>query len=111
MTTLIIETANGIKFTNRKQEFDKGGYAGYLRKTKQGILFMDADKLPQAYLTKNDGGFFVTAFKSEADGGRTRYMYGLSTKSAEFIGYGEAANGGICPQVRQAAKSIIRDHF
>src|SRR5690554_3928463 len=87
MATLIIETAPGVKFTSRKAEYDKGGFTGYVRKLKNGILFMDGTKQPQAFLSKNNGGFFVTAAACVASGGRTRYMFGLSDSSARFLGY------------------------
>ncbi len=111
MSTLIIETAAGVKFTNLKSEFNKGGFAGYVRKTKGGLLFMDANKEPQAFMSRNDGGFFVTAFASESEGGKTRYMFGLSDASARFLGYTSDFNAADRKAMTAVAKKICAAHF
>jgi hypothetical protein len=77
--------------------FNAGGTAaGRYRIRKNGVLFMRPDGEPFAFLVKNPGSspWFVTATKSEPDGGRIRYMYGLCDWHAEALGvaslkYGE----------------------
>lgn len=111
MTVIIIETAPGVKFTNRKSEFDKGGYAGFLRKARGGVLFMDGNKEPQAFLSKNDGGFFVSAHASKVDGGKTRYMFGLMESTARFLGYSSDFDASDSRAMNKVAKTVIATHY
>lgn len=78
--------------------FNAGGTAaGLYRIRKNGVLFMRPNGDPFAFLVANprQQAFFVTATKSEPDGGRIRYMYGLCDWHAEALGveslkYGES---------------------
>ena len=61
---------------------------GYYKAYKYKVMFYDNNKEVQACLVNNRYGekFFVTAFKSKADGGKTRYMHSTMTKTEKFLG-------------------------
>lgn len=84
-------TFNGKKFVKTQKEltctlFETGGTAcGFYRVRKDGVLFMDLNKAPRVFV-KFDGSscFAVTATQTPQG---IRYMFGLTSISASFIGF------------------------
>ena len=70
--------------------FVGGTASGTFKVRANSILFSDGKGEPFAALVANPGQskFFVTCGRSEADGGRIRYMFGLSDRDAVKLGLG-----------------------
>jgi len=63
-----------------------GTCAGYYRKLKGGIVFLDNRKQPFAFaVQRGPEAWFVTAGKDQVSG-RTRYMSGLGEYTAKQLG-------------------------
>lgn len=92
-------TFNGKKFAKTDKEFaaslfDKDGTAyGYYKATKAGVLLMNAQRVPVAFLRKDNGyNFIVTA--SAGDSGKVRYMFSTTEgteKALGIVGYSRRA--------------------
>lgn len=84
-------TFNGKRFAKTDREFtaslfDKGGTAyGYYKATKAGVLLMDAQRVPVAFIRADNGdNFIVTA--SPIEGGKVRYMFSTTEGTEQVLG-------------------------
>jgi hypothetical protein len=83
---------NGQKYAPSASAFTEslftsgGTCAGQYRKHKGGILLLDLQGKPFAFVVANrqDAPWIVTAFRQED--GRTRYMYGMSEHTERLLG-------------------------
>lgn len=87
-------TIAGKKYAKNNAElvdslFQTGGTcAGFYRKQGNGVLLMDLQEVPFAFIAhRGMSCWFVTAHRTED--GRTRYMFGLAEYTAERLGIQE----------------------
>ena len=84
-------TFNGKKFARTGKEltyslFDKDGTAyGYYKTTKSGVLLMNAQRVPVAFIRADNGNnFIVTA--SAGDNGKPYYMSSTTEVTEGLLG-------------------------
>lgn len=85
-------TINGHKYAKNDREFadtlfHKNGTAyGYYKKHKGGVLLMNMQKEPFAFIVNNKHNeqFFVSCRKTES--GKIRYMFSTSSADDKFLG-------------------------
>lgn len=96
---------NGRKFARTKTEREPDTL-GYYAKRGRGILLMDLEKIPFAYIA-NDGRsqWFVTAGRDED--GRTRYMFGLDSLTEKRLGLDTVKYSGQRDVAREAIESVL----
>ncbi len=85
--------------------FSSGGTcAGFYQTRKNGVLFLDIQKVPFAFAARDvrtGGTFFVTASRSE---GRTFFMFGLGSYTEKQLGIENLSYS----QQKDAAKNVIQ---
>lgn len=91
-TAMSVITVNGKKFAKTAKDFasshtdSSGPCIGFYRKRGNGVLLMDEQQNPVAFVVNNRHGeqFFVTA-SNDADG-RTWFMFSTTHATEEFLG-------------------------
>jgi len=87
--------------------FCRGGTArGTFKRLKRGIKFFDQHGKEQFFLVDNahNEQFFVSCWKGETSGGKTRYMYSTSESDEKAIGIHGMSYGDACRYAEKLAK-------
>ncbi len=89
--------------------FNAGGTAsGTFKARERAVLFSDGKDEPFAALVANPGQsrFFVSCSRSEADGGRVRYMFGLADSDAIKLGLAGMRYSAICDEADRVWEAV-----
>lgn len=95
-------TFNGHNFARTKKVFLSGSFKGYYRRSKNGVLLMDENKLPVAFVVTSGTAFVVTASKQPKG---IFYMHGTTKSTKKFLGIESmdlAANRECCDEFKKS---------
>ena len=87
---------NGKKYAKNDKEFTDSVFTnqtcvGYYKKQRNGTQIFDMQRQLIAYIVANDKqGYFVVS--ATIDNNNPRYMFGLSSYTADFLGLSLTAN-------------------